>query len=118
MQQAHKVLDAIEKKHAISFSREEYDVSGIAIDNHGCHFQTQQLQAVKNLTRYFLVLSAVLNGNTFHQTTNLNVVPYFRYVNTSNCSAIYVHTQIHKGLESFSPLRADAGQWLRHRRCS
>ena len=36
MQQAHKVLDAIEKKHAISFSREEYDVGGIAIDNHGC----------------------------------------------------------------------------------
>ncbi len=36
MQQAHKVLDAIEKKHAISFAREEYDVGGIAIDNHGC----------------------------------------------------------------------------------
>ena len=36
MQQAQKVLNAIEKKHSITFSREEHDVGGIAIDNHGC----------------------------------------------------------------------------------
>ena len=36
MEQAHKVLDAIQTKHGISFEREQHDVGGIAIDNHGC----------------------------------------------------------------------------------
>lgn len=45
MAQAHKVLDAIEKKHAITFEREEHDVGGIAIDNHGCPLPESTVRA-------------------------------------------------------------------------
>lgn len=89
MQQAHKVLDAIEKKHAISFSREEYDVGGIAIDNHGSPLPEATVAGCEESDAVLLVLSVVLNGNTFHRTINQSVVPYFLYVNTSNCSVIY-----------------------------
>ncbi|MDF5501997.1 isocitrate/isopropylmalate family dehydrogenase, partial [Vibrio parahaemolyticus] len=45
MAQAHKVLDAIEKKHGIAFERDEHDVGGIAIDNHGCPLPESTIKA-------------------------------------------------------------------------
>lgn len=90
MAQAHKVLDAIEKKHAIEFARDEHDVGGIAIDNHGCPLPESTVKACEDSDAVLFGSVAVLNGNTCHQTINLSVVPYFRYVSTSNCSVIYV----------------------------
>lgn len=96
MQQAHKVLDAIEKKHAISFSREEYDVGGIAIDNHGCPLPEATVAGCEESDAVLFGSVGGLNGNTFHQMINQSVVPYFLYVNTSNCSATYV---LHKSIK-------------------
>ncbi|MEK6214518.1 MAG: isocitrate/isopropylmalate family dehydrogenase, partial [Vibrio fluvialis] len=48
MQQAHKVLDAIEQKFQLAFVREEHDVGGIAIDNHGCPLPESTLQACED----------------------------------------------------------------------
>ena len=48
MAQANKVLDAIEKKHSITFHRSEHDVGGIAIDNHGCPLPASTIKACED----------------------------------------------------------------------
>lgn len=90
MAQAHKVLDAIEKKHGIAFERDEHDVGGIAIDNHGCPLPESTIKACEESDAVLFGSVGGLSGSTYHQTTNLNVVPYFHYANTSNCSVTYV----------------------------
>ncbi len=90
MAQAHKVLDAIEKKHGIAFERDEHDVGGIAIDNHGCPLPESTVKACEESDAVLFGSVGDQSGSTYHQMTNLNVVPYFRYVNTSNYSVIFV----------------------------
>lgn len=89
MAQAHKVLDAIEKKHGIAFERDEHDVGGIAIDNHGCPLPESTIKACEESDA---VLFGSVGGPKWEHLPP-NDQPergaYCRYVNTSNCSVTY-----------------------------
>lgn len=107
MDQAHKVLDAIEKKHAISFSREQHDVGGIAIDNHGCPLPAS---TVKGCEESDAVLFGSVGGPKWEnlppndQPERGAILPLRKHFELF-CNLR--PAQIHKGLEGFSPLRAD-----------
>lgn len=107
MEQAHKVLDAIEKKHAISFSREQHDVGGIAIDNQGCPLPES---TVKGCEESDAVLFGSVGGPKWEnlppndQPERGALLPLRKHFDLF-CNLR--PAQIHKGLEGFSPLRAD-----------
>lgn len=103
MAQAHKVLDAIEQKHGIRFNREEHDVGGIAIDNHGSPLPESTLRAVKKRMRSCLVPSEGQNGNICHLTSNLNAVLCYHCVSTSNCFVICAPRRSTKVWKPFRP---------------
>ncbi len=107
MQQAQKVLNAIEKKHAITFSREEHDVGGIAIDNHGCPLPESTVKACEAADA---VLFGSVGGPKWEhlpadeQPERGALLPLRKHFQLF-CNLR--PGQIHKGLEAFSPLRAD-----------
>lgn len=107
MQQAHKVLDAIEKKHAIRFAREEYDVGGIAIDNHGCPLPES---TVKGCEESDAVLFGSVGGPKWEHLPPNDQPERGALLPLRKHFQLFCNlrpAQIHKGLESFSPLRAD-----------
>lgn len=107
MQQAHKVLDAIEKKHAISFSREEYDVGGIAIDNHGCPLPEATVAGCEESDA---VLFGSVGGPKWEHLPPNDQPERGALLPLRKHFQLFCNlrpAQIHKGLESFSPLRAD-----------
>lgn len=107
MAQAHKVLDAIEQKHGIHFSREEHDVGGIAIDNHGCPLPESTLHACEEADA---VLFGSVGGPKWEhlppneQPERGALLPLRKHFQLF-CNLR--PAQIHQGLEAFSPLRAD-----------
>ncbi|WP_337921202.1 3-isopropylmalate dehydrogenase [Vibrio cholerae] len=107
MAQAHKVLDAIEQKHGIHFSREEHDVGGIAIDNHGCPLPENTLHACEEADA---VLFGSVGGPKWEhlppneQPERGALLPLRKHFQLF-CNLR--PAQIHQGLEAFSPLRAD-----------
>ncbi|ENM3795999.1 3-isopropylmalate dehydrogenase [Vibrio cholerae] len=107
MAQAHKVLDAIEQKHGIRFSREEHDVGGIAIDNHGCPLPESTLRACEEADA---VLFGSVGGPKWEhlppneQPERGALLPLRKHFQLF-CNLR--PAQIHQGLEAFSPLRAD-----------
>ncbi|HHI5411595.1 3-isopropylmalate dehydrogenase [Vibrio metoecus] len=107
MAQAHKVLDAIEQKHGIHFSREEHDVGGIAIDNHGCPLPESTLHACEDADA---VLFGSVGGPKWEhlppneQPERGALLPLRKHFQLF-CNLR--PAQIHQGLEAFSPLRAD-----------
>lgn len=107
MAQAHKVLDAIEQKHGIHFSREEHDVGGIAIDNHGCPLPESTLRACEDADA---VLFGSVGGPKWEhlppneQPERGALLPLRKHFQLF-CNLR--PAQIHQGLEAFSPLRAD-----------
>ncbi len=107
MAQAHKVLDAIEQKHGIRFSREEHDVGGIAIDNHGCPLPESTLRACEDADA---VLFGSVGGPKWEhlppneQPERGALLPLRKHFQLF-CNLR--PAQIHQGLEAFSPLRAD-----------
>ena len=107
MQQAHKVLDAIEQKHKLTFVREEHDVGGIAIDNHGCPLPDSTLRACEESDA---VLFGSVGGPKWEhlppneQPERGALLPLRKHFQLF-CNLR--PAQIHKGLEAFSPLRAD-----------
>jgi len=107
MQQAHKVLDAIEQKHKLIFVREEHDVGGIAIDNHGCPLPDSTLRACEESDA---VLFGSVGGPKWEhlppneQPERGALLPLRKHFQLF-CNLR--PAQIHKGLEAFSPLRAD-----------
>lgn len=107
MAQAHKVLDAIEKKHGIAFERDEHDVGGIAIDNHGCPLPESTVKACEESDA---VLFGSVGGPKWEhlppndQPERGALLPLRRHFQLF-CNLR--PAQIHSGLEAFSPLRAD-----------
>ncbi|TLE10696.1 3-isopropylmalate dehydrogenase [Vibrio cholerae] len=107
MAQAHKVLDAIEQKHGIHFSREEHDVGGIAIDNHGSPLPESTLRACEEADA---VLFGSVGGPKWEhlppneQPERGALLPLRKHFQLF-CNLR--PAQIHQGLEAFSPLRAD-----------
>lgn len=110
MQQAHKVLDAIEKIHAISFTRAEYDVGGIAIDNHGCPLPEATVAGCEAADA---VLFGSVGGPKWEHLPPNDQPERGALLPLRKHFQLFCNlrpAQIHTGLESFSPLRADISQ--------
>ena len=107
MAQAHKVLDAIEKKHAIEFARDEHDVGGIAIDNHGCPLPESTVKACEDSDA---VLFGSVGGPKWEHLPPNDQPERGALLPLRKHFQLFCNlrpAQIHQGLEAFSPLRAD-----------
>jgi 3-isopropylmalate dehydrogenase len=107
MQQAYKVLDAIEKKHRILLERSEFDVGGIAIDNHGTPLPEATLKGCEEANA--ILFGSVGGPKWEHLPPNEQpergaLLPLRKHFQLF-CNLR--PAQIHQGLENFSPLRAD-----------
>ncbi|MDW3048772.1 isocitrate/isopropylmalate family dehydrogenase, partial [Vibrio sp. Vb1554] len=107
MAQAHKVLNAIEQKHGISFEREEHDVGGIAIDNHGCPLPESTVTACEESDA---VLFGSVGGPKWEHLPPNDQPERGALLPLRKHFQLFCNlrpAQIHAGLEAFSPLRAD-----------
>ncbi|MFV8453952.1 3-isopropylmalate dehydrogenase [Vibrio owensii] len=107
MAQAHKVLDAIEKKHVIAFERDEHDVGGIAIDNHGCPLPESTVKACEESDA---VLFGSVGGPKWEHLPPNDQPERGALLPLRKHFQLFCNlrpAQIHSGLEAFSPLRAD-----------
>ncbi|MCG2835294.1 3-isopropylmalate dehydrogenase [Photobacterium sp. WH77] len=110
MRQAHKVLDAIEARFGFTLDREEYDVGGIAIDNHGSPLPDHTLKGCEAADA---VLFGSVGGPKWeHLPANEQpergaLLPLRKHFQLF-CNLR--PAQIHNGLEAFSPLRADISE--------
>ena len=107
MAQAHKVLDAIEKKHGITFERDEHDVGGIAIDNHGCPLPESTIKACEESDA---VLFGSVGGPKWEHLPPNDQPERGALLPLRKHFQLFCNlrpAQIHSGLEAFSPLRAD-----------
>lgn len=107
MQQAHKVLDAIEQKFQLAFVREEHDIGGIAIDNHGCPLPDSTLHACEEADA---VLFGSVGGPKWEHLPPNDQPERGALLPLRKHFQLFCNlrpAQIHKGLEAFSPLRAD-----------
>ncbi|MGR2700156.1 3-isopropylmalate dehydrogenase [Vibrio campbellii] len=107
MAQAHKVLDAIEKKHGIAFERDEHDVGGIAIDNHGCPLPESTVKACEESDA---VLFGSVGGPKWEHLPANDQPERGALLPLRKHFQLFCNlrpAQIHSGLEAFSPLRAD-----------
>ncbi|EJX2553728.1 3-isopropylmalate dehydrogenase [Vibrio alginolyticus] len=107
MAQAHKVLDAIEKKHGIAFERDEHDVGGIAIDNHGCPLPESTIKACEESDA---VLFGSVGGPKWEHLPPNDQPERGALLPLRKHFQLFCNlrpAQIHSGLEDFSPLRAD-----------
>lgn len=110
MAQAHKVLDAVETKFNITLEREAHDVGGIAIDNHGSPLPASTLKACEDSDA---ILFGSVGGPKWEnlppneQPERGALLPLRKHFQLF-CNLR--PAQIHQGLESFSPLRADISE--------
>ncbi|GEA60418.1 3-isopropylmalate dehydrogenase [Vibrio comitans] len=107
MQQAHKVLDAIESKHSIKFERSEHDVGGIAIDNHDSPLPEATLNGCEASDA---ILFGSVGGPKWENLPPNDQPERGALLPLRKHFQLFCNlrpAQIHKGLESFSPLRAD-----------
>ncbi|HHF0485232.1 TPA: 3-isopropylmalate dehydrogenase [Vibrio antiquarius] len=107
MAQAHKVLDAIEKKHDIAFERDEHDVGGIAIDNHGSPLPESTVKACEESDA---VLFGSVGGPKWEHLPPNDQPERGALLPLRKHFQLFCNlrpAQIHAGLEAFSPLRAD-----------
>ncbi|MGF1895668.1 3-isopropylmalate dehydrogenase [Vibrio alginolyticus] len=107
MAQAHKVLDAIEKKHGIAFERDEHDVGGIAIENHGCPLPESTIKACEESDA---VLFGSVGGPKWEHLPPNDQPERGALLPLRKHFQLFCNlrpAQIHSGLEAFSPLRAD-----------
>ncbi|MBS9877746.1 3-isopropylmalate dehydrogenase [Vibrio sp. 665] len=107
MAQAHKVLDAIEKKHGIAFERDEHDVGGIAIDNHSCPLPESTIRACEESDA---VLFGSVGGPKWEHLPPNDQPERGALLPLRKHFQLFCNlrpAQIHSGLEAFSPLRAD-----------
>lgn len=110
MAQAHKVLDAIEKKHGLSFERDEHDVGGIAIDNHGCPLPETTVKACEESDA---VLFGSVGGPKWEHLPPNDQPERGALLPLRKHFQLFCNlrpAQIHSGLEAFSPLRADISE--------
>lgn len=107
MQEALKVLSAVGKKFSINFDFSTHDVGGIAIDNHGCPLPASTLKACEESDA--ILFGSVGGPKWDHLPSNerpergalLPLRSHFKLF----CNLR--PAQIHEGLNSLSPLRAD-----------
>jgi len=110
MQQAHKVLNAIEQKHGIHFFKKEYDVGGIAIDNHGSPLPQSTIKGCENADA---VLFGSVGGPKWEHLPPNDQPERGALLPLRKHFQLFCNlrpAQIHTGLESFSPLRADISE--------
>ena len=107
MAQAHKVLDAIETKHGITFDCEEFDVGGIAIDNHGCPLPESTVKGCEDSNA---ILFGSVGGPKWEHLAPNDQPERGALLPLRKHFQLFCNlrpAQIHSGLEDFSPLRAD-----------
>jgi 3-isopropylmalate dehydrogenase len=107
MAQAHKVLDAISEKHNITLEREEFDVGGIAIDNHGCPLPEG---TVKGCEESNAILFGSVGGPKWEHLPPNDQPERGALLPLRKHFQLFCNlrpAKIHAGLEDFSPLRAD-----------
>lgn len=107
MQQARKVLEAIETKHNIKFDSDEFDVGGIAIDNHGCPLPDSTLKGCEEADA---VLFGSVGGPKWEHLPPNDQPERGALLPLRKHFQLFCNlrpAQIHAGLEAFSPLRAD-----------
>ncbi|WP_318466061.1 3-isopropylmalate dehydrogenase [Photobacterium leiognathi] len=110
MQQAHKVLDAVEAKFNLSFARTEYDVGGIAIDNHGSPLPDATLKGCEEADA---VLFGSVGGPKWEHLAPNDQPERGALLPLRKHFQLFCNlrpAQIHRGLEKFSPLRADISE--------
>ncbi|WP_305402837.1 3-isopropylmalate dehydrogenase [Photobacterium leiognathi] len=110
MQQAHKVLDAVEAKFNLTFDRTEYDVGGIAIDNHGCPLPDATLKGCEEADA---VLFGSVGGPKWEHLAPNDQPERGALLPLRKHFQLFCNlrpAQIHRGLEKFSPLRADISE--------
>ncbi len=110
MEQAHKVLDAISKKHGITFDKTQYDVGGIAIDNHGCPLPESTL---KGCEASDAILFGSVGGPKWEHLAPNDQPERGALLPLRKHFQLFCNlrpAQIHAGLENFSPLRADISE--------
>ncbi|MGX9418567.1 3-isopropylmalate dehydrogenase [Vibrio sp. RC27] len=107
MQQALKVLRAIETKFGIQFEENAFDVGGIAIDNHGCPLPDATLKGCEESDA---VLFGSVGGPKWEHLAPNDQPERGALLPLRKHFQLFCNlrpAQIHNGLESFSPLRAD-----------
>ncbi|GAB6263800.1 3-isopropylmalate dehydrogenase [Photobacterium sp. R1] len=107
MRQAHKVLDAVEEKFGFTLAREEFDVGGIAIDNHGSPLPEQTLKGCEAADA---VLFGSVGGPKWEHLPANDQPERGALLPLRKHFQLFCNlrpAQIHSGLEGFSPLRAD-----------
>ncbi|WP_318445549.1 3-isopropylmalate dehydrogenase [Photobacterium leiognathi] len=110
MQQAHKVLDAVEAKFNLTFDRTEYDVGGIAIDNHGSPLPKATLKGCEEADA---VLFGSVGGPKWEHLAPNDQPERGALLPLRKHFQLFCNlrpAQIHRGLEKFSPLRADISE--------
>ncbi|MGF1693068.1 3-isopropylmalate dehydrogenase [Photobacterium kagoshimensis] len=110
MQQAHKVLDAVEAKFGFTLERAEFDVGGIAIDNHGCPLPDATLKGCENSDA---VLFGSVGGPKWEHLAPNDQPERGALLPLRKHFQLFCNlrpAQIHSGLETFSPLRADISE--------
>lgn len=107
MAQAEKVLDAIEQKHAFRLKRNAHDVGGIAIDNHGCPLPESTVRACEESDA---ILFGSVGGPKWEHLPPNDQPERGALLPLRKHFQLFCNlrpAQIHAGLETFSPLRAD-----------
>lgn len=110
MQQAHKVLDAVQEKFGFTLTCNEYDVGGIAIDNHGCPLPEATLKGCEDSDA---ILFGSVGGPKWEHLTPNDQPERGALLPLRKHFQLFCNlrpAQIHSGLEAFSPLRADISE--------
>ncbi|WP_064605983.1 3-isopropylmalate dehydrogenase [Photobacterium sp. J15] len=110
MQQAHKVLAAVQEKFGFSLECNEYDVGGIAIDNHGCPLPDSTLKGCEAADA---ILFGSVGGPKWEHLPPNDQPERGALLPLRKHFQLFCNlrpAQIHTGLERFSPLRADISE--------
>lgn len=110
MQQAHKVLAAVQEKFGFALECAEFDVGGIAIDNHGCPLPDSTLKGCEEADA---ILFGSVGGPKWEHLPPNDQPERGALLPLRKHFQLFCNlrpAQIHSGLESFSPLRADISE--------
>ncbi|MGR5141897.1 3-isopropylmalate dehydrogenase [Photobacterium sp. DNB23_23_1] len=110
MQQAHKVLAAVQEKFGFTLDCDEYDVGGIAIDNHGCPLPEATM---KGCEASDAILFGSVGGPKWEHLPPNDQPERGALLPLRKHFQLFCNlrpAQIHSGLEAFSPLRADISE--------
>ncbi|OLQ77478.1 3-isopropylmalate dehydrogenase [Photobacterium proteolyticum] len=110
MQQAHKVLDAVQEKFGFTLESNEFDVGGIAIDNHGCPLPDSTLKGCEDADA---ILFGSVGGPKWEHLPPNDQPERGALLPLRKHFQLFCNlrpAQIHSGLENFSPLRADISE--------